>query len=275
MSNFKLRDVIHSYKYALNDEEKTVKPKTRSKVAKPSINRKKIDSKITDRYTKQDHDLKDLPPSVKPGLTLVFVGFNPGVESSKKQHHYAHPTNLFWKLFNALDILSVVLDIRNVSVLAHGKLISEIYCDGKSQARAEHDFKLLDLGIGFTDLVLRCTKQASELSLHEKAENVPRLLKEFEISQAPFIVFIGKGIWEVVCKYLVPKHRLNAHNFSWGLQKDLLVMLRFNTFCLHRPEVYVFPNTSGLVALMKYPQKLDLWQNLVADMRKIPDSENG
>lgn len=269
-----LRDVINSFKCELDDEIKpTLTPIAAGKVSKRSPIKKKPRPNIPSiNYKSQD--LKDLPPSITSNLTVVFIGFNPGVESSKQQHHYAHPTNLFWKLFNALDLLSAVLDIRNTDVVSNDKLVKEIYQNGKSQARPEHDFELINLGIGFTDLVLRCTKQALELSQQEKIQNVPRLLSEFNDSRAPFIVFIGKGIWEFVCKYLVPKHKLTKQNFAWGVQKDPIIMLRFYFFCDYHPKVYVFPNTSGLVALMKYPEKLALWENLVSDMRLVGETDS-
>ncbi|KAM9926015.1 hypothetical protein OXX80_010719 [Metschnikowia pulcherrima] len=259
-----LRDVIGSFKY---DQDEVAKPKSVSaaKIVKTSPKKRKPASPT--KHAKSHENLRDLPPSIRPGLTIVFVGFNPGVESSRQQHHYAHPTNLFWKLFNQSDLLSAVLDFRNTDVACHRALLDEVYTNGNLQARPEHDFALIELGVGFTDLVLRCTKQASELSSLEKAQNIPRLLGEFNASNAPFVVFVGKGIWEVVCKYLVPGHKLTAASFMWGLQSDPVVMSRFYSFCEYRPRVYVFPNTSGLVASMKYPEKLGLWDQFVKDMQ--------
>ncbi|GEQ72735.1 hypothetical protein JCM33374_g6423 [Metschnikowia sp. JCM 33374] len=274
MSSNNLRNVIQSFKC---DSPEPVIASVRSagatKVAKRSPTKRKPNNAThaNAKAVNSANILKDLPPSIVADLTVVFVGFNPGVESSKQQHHYAHPTNLFWKLFNASDLLSAVLDLRETDVSKYGGVLNDIYRHGPCSARAEHDFDLINVGVGFTDLVLRCTKQAAELSQQEKAQNVPRLLGEFNLSKAPFIVFVGKGIWEVVCKYLVPKHKLTPCNFSWGIQTDAEIMRRFTSFCVYSPKVYVFPNTSGLVASMKYPEKLDLWNSLVADMRECGD----
>jgi TDG/mug DNA glycosylase family protein len=42
-----------------------------------------------------------LPPLVdriKPGVRVLFVGINPGIRSSLTGHHFAGPSNRFWKL---------------------------------------------------------------------------------------------------------------------------------------------------------------------------------
>lgn len=254
-----LKDRLQAYKY--EDEEKIETSATRVTKAK-----KKKSSEVKSKESPVP--LLDLPPSIAPGITVVFVGFNPGVESSKQQHHYAHFTNLFWKLFNASDLLRKVLARRGISIKDH-HLLGELYNNDQDlcTAAARHDNDLLEFGIGFTDLVLRCTKTAQELSKAEKVANVPRLMLEFSQCTAPFVVFIGKGIWEIVVQYLIPGYKLTKSNFKWGKQELSTALIQtFHKHCTHLPSIYVFPNTSGLVALMKFPEKLALWDDLVADI---------
>ncbi|PSK36414.1 hypothetical protein C7M61_003884 [Candidozyma pseudohaemuli] len=254
-----LKDRLQAYKYN-EDGNIDFKPE---KVAKPkALKSKKAQSKELTTA------LLDLPPSIAPGITVVFVGFNPGVESSKQQHHYAHFTNLFWKLFNASDLLRKVLTRRDIYIEDHG-LLKELYGNDAKicTAAARHDNDLLEYGIGFTDLVLRCTKTAQELSKAEKIANVPRLMLEFNESKAPFVVFIGKGIWEIVVQFLIPGYKLTKANFAWGKQEASTTLIQaFHKRCPEKPSVYVFPNTSGLVALMKFPEKLALWNALVDEI---------
>lgn len=268
--------------------------------------------------------LADLAPSIREHLTVVFIGFNPGVQSSVSQHHYAHPTNLFWRLFNDLGICGAVVDnrrridggtssmdsvgrpgnngdARHVADLeangasaetdspegsesgtrANGaecgvvggsrnsgddveasRVRQEVFDEkGNSHAQAKHDYRLVHLGIGFTDLVLRCTRQALGLSMQEKLAGVPRLFAEFNRSQAPYLVFIGKGIWETFCRYWGD----GVGGFQWGLQTGASAR-KFWRHCSYQPQVYVFPSTSGLVALMKYAEKLALWMELSRDV---------
>lgn len=258
-----LRSVIRSYKY---DES------SQHKVSKPAISKKKA--------TKSSpyDGMKDLPPSLADDLEILFVGYNPGVESSAQQHHYAHFTNLFWKLFNDSKLFLAVLGPKVEQVKHQDELFGPLLDvkDGNytTNVRAAQDYELAKYKIGFTDLVLRCTKAASELTISEKLQNVPRLLEEFNKTKAKRVVFVGKGIWEIVVKYLSNQTgtnvKLNKLNFQWGLQQDSGDNA-YNRIIEHfyklvpGTKLYVFPNTSGLVASMKYPEKLQLWTDLVSD----------
>lgn len=272
-----LREKIRSFQC----EEQSSKIPTvlvrEQKAEKPvkARNRKKPVQEPKDNYK----DLKDLPPSIPNDATIVFVGFNPGTKSSLDQHHYAHPTNLFWKLLNALCLLDVVLQKRGITEddflneLLQNRINKNEIKNGnneptrysKYETKPVHDYKLAKYGIGFTDLCLRCTKQASELNMAEKMANVPRLYTEFASSRAPYIVIVGKGIWEVIVKYTDPKYQLKA-GFNWGRQNNNRIVSNIHAACGYKPSIYVFPNTSGLVALMKYPEKLELWNKLVDDI---------
>lgn len=265
--NQKLRGIIQSFKY-----ENNVVKVQKNKVSKQiTASKKKIEAK---------QQLQELQPSLGNGLAIVFVGYNPGVESSIKQHHYAHFTNLFWKLFNESRVLFKVLDSLNIDVkntLKEDQLLQKLVeqkdKDLISIAKPEHDFDLVKYKIGFTDLVLRCTKTAQELTMKEKLENVPRLIGEFNSSKTKIIVFVGKGIWEVVVKYLcselgIKQVKMNKENFQWGKQRIKgsgaydEVISKFNELIPKGSEVFVFPNTSGLVASMSYSEKLQLWLDL-------------
>lgn len=68
------------------------KYESKDKVRKPII---KAITRCKDLKVETSNDLDDLNPSLDKDLVLLFVGFNPGIESSKTQHHYAHHTNLF------------------------------------------------------------------------------------------------------------------------------------------------------------------------------------
>lgn len=193
--------------------------------------------------------LKDLQPSIKPGLDLIFIGFNPGIESSRSQHHYAHHSNAFWKLFNEAKILEKSLRHQSRDIDPDDKLLKSLL----KQCKAENDFQLVDYNIGFSDLVLRCTRSALELSMAEKLENVPRLLQEFKVAKPKKVAIIGKGIWDVFIKYLQEKSPI-----QYGLQPKSIVEKLIDIDI----EIYVFPSTSGLAASMSYQQKLSLWQGL-------------
>jgi double-stranded uracil-DNA glycosylase len=62
-----------------------------------------------------------------PDLSLVFCGYNPSLTSGRSGHHYAHPGNRFWRVLYAAGITD------------------RLY-------RPEEDERLLELGIGFTNV---------------------------------------------------------------------------------------------------------------------------
>ena len=41
---------------------------------------------------------------LKPGLELVFCGYNPSLASGRSGYHYAHPGNRFWRVLFAAGI---------------------------------------------------------------------------------------------------------------------------------------------------------------------------
>src|SRR3979409_1550624 len=85
---------------------------------------------------------KSLPDYLAPGLKLVFIGINPGVYSAQVGHYYARPGNLFWW------------------ALSNSGLV-------KTPVGPEDDAKLLDMGIGFTDVVKRPTNSSGDLRQDE------------------------------------------------------------------------------------------------------------
>ncbi|EMG45472.1 mug G/U mismatch-specific DNA glycosylase [Candida maltosa Xu316] len=249
---------LQKFKYA-NDGTKPIK------VTKPAIKPR----------TKTTPNLPDLRQSLNNHVKVLFIGFNPGKESSIQQHHYAHHSNLFWKLFNQSKVLQKVVDCEGFEKTTE---LSKLLNQGCS---AKDDFELIKYNIGFTDLVLRCTSRADELTTIEKLDNVPRLLKEFKESNVENIVVIGKGIWEIIVKYFVKELKLanvklNKEVFEWGLQSEdcssdknynlIIESIYKNHLPSLTTKLYVFPNTSGLVGSLKYSEKLELWENMVSNI---------
>ena len=94
--------------------------------------------------------MKTLPDYLEQGLDIVFVGINPGLQSARVGHYFATPTNRFWTALNRSGLLATPLD-------------------------AASDHMALLQGIGFTDVVKRPTRSASELKAADYREWAPRL----------------------------------------------------------------------------------------------------
>ena len=266
-----LRSKIQSFKYIENKAENKV-PVNLKRVQKPIKKKPK-------EVPKESPNRPDLPPSIGHEQIIMFVGYNPGVESSIQQHHYAHFSNLFWKLFNHSKLFLKILQVQEYK---SDKLLETLAHGNSTFLKPEHDYELVKYRIGFTDLVLRCTKTAQELSMEEKLANVPRLLEEFTKTNTKYVVFIGKGIWEIIVKFIVKqigvtRFKLTKTNFIWGKQSSMegsseeirvynLILSRLHEKLPSHTKVYVFPNTSGLVASLKFDEKLQHWLDLADDI---------
>ena len=107
---------------------------------------------------------------------------------------------------------------------------------------AEDDHKLLDLGIGFTNLVARTTRGLSDLSKTEMVEGA-KILREKLIKFRPKIaVFNGKAIYEVYS---------GQKKFMFGKQPDPIVFNQTG----EQTWLWVMPSSSARCAQL--PKAID------------------
>jgi TDG/mug DNA glycosylase family protein len=115
-----------------------------------------------------------LPDLLRDGLDLVFVGINPGLYSAQRGHYFARRTNRFWPALSR----SVLSEPAREGL-------------GVAELLPEHDRQLADYGIGFTDVVKRPTRNASELAKTEFADGVPHLLAKLVAHRPRLACFQG------------------------------------------------------------------------------------
>ena len=96
---------------------------------------------------------RGLPDYLKPGLDIVFIGINPSMFAAYTGKYYDGPGNHFWQALYLSGILSEPMS-------------------------AVDDHKLLDLGIGFTNIVPRTTRGLSDLSRKEIADGAEVIIRE-------------------------------------------------------------------------------------------------
>lgn len=113
-----------------------------------------------------------LPHYLRPGLRLVFIGYNPAIYSAEAGHYYARPGNTFWRQLSASGLA------------------------GRDVGPADDALLMDEAGIGFTDLCCRPTVRASELTAPEIAEGARRLHDELRANAPRFAVFSGRGIYQ-------------------------------------------------------------------------------
>jgi TDG/mug DNA glycosylase family protein len=147
-----------------------------------------------------------VPDYLRPGLKIVFVGYNPGIRSGETGHHFANPTNRFWK------------------ILYEAGLTPRLY------APAE-DGLMLELGLGLTNIVPRCTRAASDIKPEEFAQGRAELLRKLHCYKPQIVCLVGKGVYQVYS---------GKRSASWGFQANNII-----------PGLKDFaaPNSSGLVRM--------------------------
>jgi double-stranded uracil-DNA glycosylase len=159
----------------------------------------------------------ELPDYLRPGLDLVFVGFNPGDRSSRIGHYYAGRGNQFWNFLFASGLVAEKLE-------------------------PEEDHRILDFGIGLTDVVKRWSPSSSSLRRVDYQQGVPRLIAKLRDARPRLVAFNGKQAYEQVVGRAV---RL-------GLQTETLEGAR----------VFVLPSTSGRNGSLTRRAKLAYFRRL-------------
>ncbi|HJP40864.1 MAG TPA: mismatch-specific DNA-glycosylase [Dehalococcoidia bacterium] len=162
-----------------------------------------------------DGQIAPLPHYLRPGLRMVFIGYNPGLRSARAGHYYAHRGNVFWHQLNASGLLR-----RPVGHLDDADLMDEA-------------------GIGFVDLCCRPTARADELTPDEIAAGARRLHRELTGASPGYAVFSGKGIYQLFGNLELSISRPALARRAYGTQPE-----RFGANCIP----YVIPSSSGLAS---------------------------
>ena len=145
-----------------------------------------------------------IPDVLGPGLRVVFCGINPGLYSAAVGHHFARPGNRFWKALHAAGFTD--------------RLLLPL-----------EDLRLLDVGLGLTNVVRRATAAAAELSTEELREGARLLERKVRRTGPRAVAVLG------VTAYRAALDRPRA---ALGPQTDRL----------GGAMLWVLPNPSGLNA---------------------------
>jgi TDG/mug DNA glycosylase family protein len=115
---------------------------------------------------------KPLPDVLGPDLRVLFAGFNPGMVSFARGHHYARPGNRFWRALYESGFTPRLLS-------------------------PDEDGELPDYGIGLTNVADRPTRAAADLSdeeLRAGADALDRLARD---TQPAAVAVVGLGAYRV------------------------------------------------------------------------------
>jgi double-stranded uracil-DNA glycosylase len=107
-----------------------------------------------------------VPDVVAPGLSVLFVGIDPGLYSGFTGHHFARPGNRFWRAIHQAGFTPRLL-------------------------RPDEEALLPGFGIGVTNLVPRATASASELSDEELRRGARRVADLVRRLKPGAVAFLG------------------------------------------------------------------------------------
>ncbi|OTB17299.1 hypothetical protein K445DRAFT_46340, partial [Daldinia sp. EC12] len=185
-----------------------------------------------------------LPDAIAPNLLILFIGLNPGLQTARVGHAYAHPSNLFWKLL-------------------HSSGITPVRC------RAHEDQSMpARYALGHTNIVARPSRNGAELSKAEMDEGVA-ILEDKCCRWRPEVACItGKSIWESVFRVRHGRS-LARGEFKYGWQEERMGVVDGKDGEDEGEEepwegtrVFVAPSTSGLAATLRPEEKERIWKIL-------------
>ena len=153
-----------------------------------------------------------LKDRIRPGVRVLFVGINPGVRSALTGHHFAGPSNNFWKL---------------------------LFDSGLTPERVSHvdDDRLPEWGYGITNIVARPTPGVSDLTLTELRAGRAALERKVKRYKPEVVALVGITVYRAlfpgrgVGRDVIP----GARRITPGPTADRL----------GDAEVWVLPNPSG------------------------------
>src|SRR5437867_10212743 len=154
-----------------------------------------------------------LKDHVRPGLTVLFVGINPGVRSAMTGHHFAGYSNRFWKL------------------LYDSRLVPE-------PITYEDDARLPEWGLGITNLIARPSRGINDLRPAEYIEAWKALERKIRRFKPKVVAFVGVTLYRA----LLPLLDCPPARSAVGPQRGNI----------HGARIFVLPNPSGRNANFTY-----------------------
>lgn len=153
--------------------------------------------------------MNTLPDYLQPGLDIVLVGINPGVYSAQAGRYYARPGNRFWNAANRAGLFGEPLG-------------------------PDTDARVLEFGIGLTDVVKRPTRTAKELRAADYRRWTPVLKEKIGRFQPRIVCFQGIGGYR------------NYLRFGEGIASPPRPRPGLQTRALESSQVFAVPSPSGL-----------------------------
>ena len=179
-----------------------------------------------------------LPDYLAPGLSILFVGINPGLRSSEVGHHYAGPSNRFWKLLYEAELVP-------------------------DRMTCQDDWRLLGYGYGLTNLIAKATAGSQDLTKQEFLQGRDVLLAKIQHYQPAIVAVLGMSVARVLWpqkESRTPAKGVAREPIQTGLQPTSLGDV----------PVFVLPNPSGRNAYYSFQVMKELFVELKDAVVQLP-----
>jgi len=170
-----------------------------------------------------DYSNLRLKDRIRPGLSILFVGINPGVRSALTGHHFAGFSNRFWKLLHESGLTP--------QPLTYG-----------------HDDLLPTWNLGITNLIARPTPGISDLGREEYVEGWKVLERKIRKFRPKVVALVGVTVYRAVLPLV--------HASSVAIERNVLGPQPID---VHGATFFVLPNPSGRNANFTYREMLDAY----------------
>jgi TDG/mug DNA glycosylase family protein len=171
---------------------------------------------------------------IEPRVRVLFVGINPGVRSAITGHHFAGPSNRFWRLLFESGLVPRALTF-------------------------EEDVRLPEFGFGITNLVARPSPGIDDLTPAEYRAGWRVLEGKIEAYRPGIVALVGVTLYRAIRPLLedtaggrpvVPRSKAGP------------ITLGFQPPAVHDARFFVLPNPSGRNANFSYAEMLAAFKSL-------------
>jgi TDG/mug DNA glycosylase family protein len=169
---------------------------------------------------------KTVPDVIGHGLRVLFSGINPGLYTAAVGHHFARPGNRFWPALLAAGFTD--------------RLVSPF-----------EERELLERGYGITNVVMRATAAADELSRDELRAGGRQLATKVRRYQPRVLAILGLG----------------AYRAAWERPKAVIGRQEEK---IGETLIWVLPNPSGLNAHYQANALARMFSDLRAAVEDMP-----
>lgn len=175
-----------------------------------------------------------LSDRIQPGVKILFVGINPGLRSAQMGHHFAGPSNRFWKL------------------LYESRLVTE-------PLTYQEDERLPEWGLGLTNIVGRPSRGIDSLSPQEYRGGMAVLTRKVRRYRPRIVALLGITIYRTM--------------YGAELSLPTRIPLGPTSSNIAGVPIFLLPNPSGRNAHYSYGDMLAAFRALhtFAGQSAIPD----